>query len=105
MINDEHKFEILFLKLQRSALIDTQTLFQIMIEKGICTLDEIMTAHETVEQNNPDVKRIDDQLFELTGEHIQPLISKKTLLLDQLQQLKAELMKNIQEQGSDKEDG
>ena len=80
--------ETMMLQLQRSALIDTQTLFQIMIEKEICSIDEITEARSQVEENNKDVQRIDTEIEKLTGQrpkkYTQPI---KSELLDELKSL------------------
>ena len=88
-MNTSDDFNLKFLQLQRSALIDTQTLFQLMIEKGICTVDEILATRETVEANNPDVARIDKEIESITGEPLKPSVAQqsKSALLDQLRDL------------------
>jgi len=83
------QLELMMLQLQRSALIDTQTLFQLLIEKEICTLDEITSMRNTVESNNGDVRRLDQQIAELKGEPYRPplSISNKSELVNQLRKL------------------
>lgn len=83
------QLELMMLQLQRSALIDTQTLFQLLIEKGICTVDEITSMRGSVENTNSDVRRIDQQIAELKGEEYKPAlsISNKTELMNQLRKL------------------
>lgn len=93
-MDDSKEFQLQFLQLQRSALIDTQTLFQIMIEKGICTVDEIAQTRESVEINNPDVERISKEIAELQGvSYIKPKQTPKVSpeLLNQLKELIANL--------------
>ena len=94
---DESNFDLHFLELQRSALIDTQTLFQIMIEKGICTVDEILSVHDRIESNNPDVRQLDNAIAELKGEEVVPRNNSKSALLAQLQEMKKELMSRFEE--------
>lgn len=88
-MNTSDDFNLKFLQLQRSALIDTQTLFQLMIEKGICTVDEILATRETVEANNPDVARIDKEIESITGVVPKSNIQQqsKSALLNQLKDL------------------
>lgn len=59
--------EIALLQLQRSALIDTQAIMQIMLDKGLCTLEDILDTRSRIEDNSPDVKRIDDQIVSCGG--------------------------------------
>lgn len=94
MEHNSTEFQLQFLQLQRSALIDTQTLFQIMVEKGICTVDEIAQARNSVECNNPDVERISREIAELQGvSYIKPKPTPKVSpeLLSQLKELIASL--------------
>lgn len=88
-MNENDKFSLEFLQLQRSALIDTQTLFQILIDKGVCTLDEILAIRENVEQNNPDVIRIGNQIESITGELPKSNVQQqsKSALMNQLKDL------------------
>lgn len=90
-MDDSKEFQLQFLQLQRSALIDTQTLFQIMIEKGICTVDDITQTRESVECNHPDVRRIDKEIATIKGEEYtgpqSNSISNKSALLNQLKDL------------------
>lgn len=88
-MNSNDEFNLKFLQLQRSALIDTQTLFQIMIEKEICTVDDILSARESVEANNPDVARIDTEIQSITGEVPRSNIKQqsKSALMNQLKDL------------------
>ena len=93
-MDDSKEFQLQFLQLQRSALIDTQTLFQLMIEKGICTVDEITQTRESVEINNPDVERISKEIAELQGvSYTKPKLIPKVSpeLLSQLKELIANL--------------
>ena len=62
---DNKELYISLLQLQRSALIDTQTVMQVMIDKGICEMSDIVETRSNIENNSEDVKRINDQLLEL----------------------------------------
>ena len=87
---NEDNFKLLFLELQRSALIDTQTIFQLLIEKEICTVDEITQMRQTVECNNADVARIDQEIAAAKGEKYIPKSlprDTKKALMEQLQKL------------------
>lgn len=91
--SSSREFQAQFLQLQRSALIDTQTLFQLMIEKGICTVDEILETRESVEASNPDVSRIDKEIEAVTGQAPKVTVQQqsKTALMNQLRDLIQEL--------------
>lgn len=97
-MNDEDikQFEISLLQLQRSALVDTQTLMQLLIDKGICTVDDIIDTRAKIEGTSPDVKRIDDQIIELGG--AVPVVScsvkSKNQQLGVLKELLKELIKD-----------
>ena len=67
-MTDEDK--IAFLQLQRSALIDTQTIFQLLVEKGTCNVDEVTATRQKVEMNDGSVKQIDAEIARLRGEEI-----------------------------------
>ena len=67
-MTDEDK--IAFLQLQRSALIDTQTIFQLLVEKGICNVDDIAATRQKVEMSDGSVKQIDAEIARLRGEEI-----------------------------------
>ena len=64
----DKEFQIALLELQRSALIDTQTLFQILIEKDVCSVDEILSKRAQIENTNPDVASLDLKICNLKGE-------------------------------------
>lgn len=85
--NVDDELRIMMLQLQRSALIDTQTLFQLLIEKGICSVEEITQLRQTIELNNEDVARIDNQIADLQGVERPNKQLNKTELKDQLRML------------------
>lgn len=59
--------EIALLQLQRSALIDTQAIMQIMLDKGLCTVEDINETRLRIESESPVVERIDSQILNLGG--------------------------------------
>ena len=65
--NELKSLQLSLLQLQRSALIDTQTAFQLMIDKEICTVDEIVETRSKIESESADIQRIDDQIRMLGG--------------------------------------
>lgn len=86
------------LQLQRSALIDTQTIMQILVDTGICTTDDIVNVRQKVEDSSPEVKRIDSEIIEYGGDVIKTPLSESqqakedqmAVLADLLNQLVAE---------------
>lgn len=88
--NLKTQLELMMLQLQRSALIDTQTVFQILIDKGVCSADDIVSAKDTIECSNEDVRRLDEQIAKLQGKEYKPKVNK-SLLMDQLKQLLSQL--------------
>ena len=89
------EIEIALLQLQRSALIDTQTIMQLMIDKGICDVEDIVNTRSRIEHESEDVKRIDNQIKQCGGVvSITPLpddIANKEELKKQLYTLIQEL--------------
>lgn len=83
-LSDELRIEML--QLQKAALIDTQTIFQILVDKGICAVDEVVSTRERIEAANPDVHSLDVKIANLKGEEL-PQQPSKTELLAQLRQL------------------
>lgn len=101
MQDEENKLEIALLQLQRSALIDTQTVMQILVDKGICTLSEIVETRSKIEKESPDIDRIDQQIESLGGTvnltPVPEVISDKQELKHQLNQLK-QLLQQVAEE-------
>lgn len=63
-INELH---IMLLQLQRSALLDTQTLLQLLVNKGICSVDEIVATRDRIELEDPIIQQLDDAILERGG--------------------------------------
>lgn len=61
------EIQIALLQLQRSALIDTQTLMQLMIDKGICDSEDIVNTRSKIENESADILRIDKQIEAIGG--------------------------------------
>lgn len=67
-ISDQLKeIEIALLQLQRSALIDTQTVMQLMIDKGVCDVEDIVNTRAKIENESEDIRRIDQQIESIGG--------------------------------------
>ena len=66
-MNDLNELEIELLQLQRSALVDTQTIMQILIDKKICETSELIETRSKIESSSQDVARIDKQIESLGG--------------------------------------
>lgn len=91
-INDElAELNISLLQLQRSALIDTQTVMQVMIDKGLCDLSDLVETRSRIEKESHDVKRIDEEIVSKGGTvcaaPIPENVGNKTQLQKQLDQL------------------
>ena len=103
MQNEGNGLEIALLQLQRSALIDTQTIMQILVDKEICTLTELAETRAKIEKESPDVDRIDEQIQSLGGTvkltPIPEVIADKQELRNQLNQLK-QLLQQVAEEES-----
>jgi len=88
----ESKLKLMMLQLQRSALIDTQTLFQILIDKNICSVDDIVCTRSEIETNNEDVHKLDSQIAKLCQHADVPLNTlPKSVLMQQLKELLKDL--------------
>ena len=61
------ELQLALLQLQRSALIDTQTVMQLMIDKGICDTEDIVTTRSRIENESEDILRIDKQIEDCGG--------------------------------------
>lgn len=89
------EIEIALLQLQRSALIDTQTVMQLMIDKGICDTEDIVNTRTRIEHESEDIKRIDDQIEKSGGSvvatPVPEAISNKEDLKNQLKELVKQL--------------
>ena len=68
MDSDELKqLKIAHLQLQRSALLDTQTIMQIMLDKGICDAQDIVDTRTRIQKESPDVRKLDNAILEAGG--------------------------------------
>lgn len=67
MMNNLNELKIALLQLQRSALIDTQTIMQILIDKKICEPFELIETRSKIESSSQDVARIDKQIESIGG--------------------------------------
>lgn len=56
------EIEIALLQLQRSALIDTQTALQLLMDKGICDTEDIVNTRSKIENESEAIQRIDRQI-------------------------------------------
>ena len=56
------------LQCERKNYIETQSLWRILVEKGICTIDEVKSKREYVEKTSPRVREIDRSIKELQGD-------------------------------------
>lgn len=97
-----NQLQVALLQLQRSALIDTQTIMQIMVDKGICDLETIIETRSKIESESEDVKRINDQILSQGGTIVitpdsDIPIGKKAELKKQLAELK-QLLSSISEE-------
>lgn len=85
------QLNINLLQLQRSALIDTQTSLQLLVDKGICDVEDIVETRKKIETESEDVKRIDNAIIEqggaITATPIPENMTKKAELKKQLDQL------------------
>lgn len=89
--------EIALLQLQRSALIDTQTVMQLMIDKGICDVEDLVNTRSKIETENKDILRIDEQIKELGGEVITTPIPESKAKKDELKKQLNELLSLLRE--------
>lgn len=89
-ISDQIKeVKIGLLQLQRSALIDTKTVMQLLVDKGICDVEDIVTTRSKIENESDDIKRIDKQIEKVGGSVIStPLPQSVSNKEDQIKQLK-----------------
>lgn len=90
-----NELQIALLQLQRSALIDTQTVMQLLIDKEICTTEEIVETRSKIETESKDIQRIDEQIASYGG-HVKhtPLPESVANKQDLKKQL-AELLKQL----------
>ena len=94
-----NELQIALLQLQRSALIDTQTVMQLMIDKGICDSEDIVNTRNRIENESEDILRIDHEI-EQYGGHVNKTptpesISNKEDLKKQLHNLLLQLNDQI----------
>lgn len=62
-----NELKISMLQLQRSALIDTQTILQILLSKGLCTLEDLTHVRTRIEKENALVQEINQSIENLGG--------------------------------------
>ena len=89
-----NQIRVSLLQLQRSALLDTQTVMQILLNKNVCELSELLEVRSQIESASEDIKRIDKQILECGGvvekipqpdpELVKPSVQSQ---LDQLEKL------------------
>lgn len=89
------EIKIALLQLQRSALIDTQTIMQLLLDKGICDMEDIVETRKKIESESEDILRI-DKAIELSGGQVSSTpvpegVSKKEDLKKQLSELLSQL--------------
>lgn len=70
MGNNADKYDVIMsmmmaTKAELESVIETQTLLQLLVKKGICTPDEIKTTRQLVERKSPRVKRLYYEFTEL----------------------------------------
>lgn len=89
------QLQIGLLQLQRSALIDTQAIMQILIDCEICTSEDIVNTRQKIEDKSPEVKRIDQEILTSGGEIAKtPLTEKQQNIQEQMSVLK-DLLKQL----------
>lgn len=93
-MTDLDELKLSLLQLQRSALIDTQTIMQILIDKGICEVADIMDTRYKIESSSEDVKRIDEAILEGGGSIVQ-VSDPKSEVNKRIDELEALLKKMI----------
>lgn len=92
---DLKQLQIGLLQLQRSALIDTQAIMQILIDCEICTSEDIVNTRQKIEDTSPEVKRIDQEILASGGEISRtPLTEKQQNVQEQMNVLK-DLLKQL----------
>lgn len=62
----DYKLELL--ELQRSALIDIQTILQLLVDKGICNGTDIIETRARIETSSPEVQRLNDEIISSGGQ-------------------------------------
>jgi hypothetical protein len=103
-IEDElAELSISLLQLQRSALIDTQTVMQVMIDKGLCDLSDLVETRSRIEKESDDIKRIDQEIVNRGGTVCMTPVPENVgnnaqlqKQLDQLQKLLTEMTSSTQ---------
>lgn len=70
MSNGADKYDIVMsmmisTRAELESVIETQTLMQILVKKGICTSDEIKQTRKLVERHSPKVKQLLHEFAEL----------------------------------------
>ena len=95
--NQIKELNISLLQLQRSALLDTQTILQLMLDKNMCSVDDILAARNKVSSESRDIERIDKAIVSAGGSPLSvPDPDDSVLLNDPKHQLK-ELHKLLQQ--------
>jgi len=97
-MNDVNELKVAYLQLQRSALIDTQTIMQILIDKKICETSELIETRSKIESSSQDVARIDRQIESLGGVVTKVQSSDMTMMpMKDKMKVLAELLKEYTE--------
>lgn len=92
--------KVSLLQLQRSALIDTQTIMQILIDCEICNADDIVNTRQNIEDNSPEIKRIDQEIEVMGGSVVKtPPSEKQKNVQEQMDILKGLLKQLTDETG------
>ena len=89
--------EIALLQLQRSALIDTQTIMQLMIDKGICDTEDIVNTRAKIENESEDISRIDEQIVASGGEVTKTPLSTSVANKEDMKKQLRELLQQLGE--------
>lgn len=101
LISEQLKeLQVALLQLQRSALIDTQTVLQLMIDKGICTAEDIVNTRNMIESDSEDIKRIDDQIESCGGSIVKTLVPESISTKEDLKKQLNELVALLKESTS-----
>lgn len=61
------ELKVALLQLQRSVLIDTQTILQILLNKGLCNLEDLTHVRNYIEKENIAVQQLNQSIQSLGG--------------------------------------
>ena len=90
MNEDLNNIKLSLLQLQRSVLIDTQTILQVLLSKGICNLEDLAHIRTKIETENMQVLEINKAIESLGGslpEVVNTPIQSNSVTNEQLQEL------------------